>query len=184
MAPRAYPCVVNQCAECGFDYGALEQSRLAGEITQQAALLASITTRSSTRTLRTRSRPDVWSPLEYACHVRDVLEVQRLRVREATTTQRPVFSSMRREELLAERRYNESDPAAVAQDVVTGATVLADLLDSLTPPEWAAEGIYNFPTTQARSVEWIARHTVHEVVHHLRDLELGCRTNETTGRQR
>ena len=39
VAPRAYPWGVDRCAECGFDYGALEQSRLAGEITQQAALV-------------------------------------------------------------------------------------------------------------------------------------------------
>ena len=30
--------------------------------------------------LRHRSAPDVWSPLEYACHVRDVLGVQRERM--------------------------------------------------------------------------------------------------------
>lgn len=48
--------------------------------------------------LRSRPSPDVWSALEYACHVRDVLEVQRDRLLLALAEDRPTFVPMGRDE--------------------------------------------------------------------------------------
>lgn len=54
-----------------------------------------------------------WSALEYTCHVRDVLAVQRERLVSALTEQRPLFAPMRRDERAVEQRYNEQDIDAV-----------------------------------------------------------------------
>src|SRR4026208_608781 len=48
--------------------------------------------------LRTRRRPDQWSPLEYGCHVRDVLLVQRERVLMARVVDTPSFDPMNRDQ--------------------------------------------------------------------------------------
>ena len=67
------------CADCGFAWGGLPASSF-------GVALASLQQRYAERltadagSLRRRPAPDVWSPLEYACHVRDVLWAQRERV--------------------------------------------------------------------------------------------------------
>ena len=120
--------------------------------------------------MRTRPTPDVWSPLEYACHVRDVLEVQRERLLPVRSEENPRFVPMGREERVVDRRYNEQDPAVVAEELGAAAEALAATLDALDPAGWARTGVYNYPEPADRSVEWIGRHTVHEIRHHHRDL--------------
>jgi hypothetical protein len=59
---------VEQCDECGFEYD-LDEALGAGSA---VAKLVSIL-ETDTESLRTRREPEIWSPLEYCCHVRDVL---------------------------------------------------------------------------------------------------------------
>ena len=42
--------------------------------------------------------------------------------------------------------------------------------EALDDAGWARTGVYHWPTTEVRTVEWIGRHTVHEGTHHLRDI--------------
>ena len=66
--------------------------------------------------VRTRPAPDVWSPLEYACHVRDVLRVQRGASRASTRTRTsPRSRRCGATSASCEDRYNEQDPRQVAQ---------------------------------------------------------------------
>ena len=37
--------------------------------------------------------------------------------------------------------------------------------------QWARPLIYNFPRPARRDVEWMAHHAVHEMVHHLGDVD-------------
>lgn len=120
--------------------------------------------------LRRRPSPEVWSPLEYAVHVRDVLEVQRERIMAALLGDAPTFAPMGRDERVAEWRYNEQDPAVVADELRRNAAELAAVLDSLDDAGWERIGIYNWPAHAERDVTWIARHTVHEMAHHLLDI--------------
>ena len=43
----------------------------------------------------------------------------------------------------------------------------------------ARTGVYHWPTTEVRTVDWIARHTVHESVHHFSDIERLLEETET-----
>jgi hypothetical protein len=119
-----------------------------------------------------RAHPDagVWSILEYSCHLRDVLTAQRDRIRRALEEDNPDFASMRREERVAEERYNEQQPEAVADQLDAAAGALAGVVDSLDDAGWRRTGIYHWPATRVRTVEWIARHGLHECVHHLMDV--------------
>jgi len=120
--------------------------------------------------LRQRPSAEVWSPLEYAAHVRDVIAVQRERVMVALLRDAPTFASMRRDERAVEQRYNDQDPALVGRQIVGAADALASLLDSLSPAEWERIGVDKWPERAVRNVEWIGRDTVHEEVHHLFDV--------------
>ncbi|MFI1154959.1 hypothetical protein [Streptomyces sp. NPDC020817] len=54
-----------------------------------------------------RPAPGIWSPLEYACHVRDVLLVQRERVLAARRSNTPVADPMGRDEHVAVHTLHE-----------------------------------------------------------------------------
>ncbi len=121
--------------------------------------------------LRARPVDGVWSGLEYGCHVRDVLAVQRERIALALAVDRPSFAPMRREERVAEEHYNEQEPSVVARELRAAAEALAGQLAGLDDGQWQRVGEYHWPTTAWRDVEWIARHTLHEERHHLVDVQ-------------
>lgn len=160
------------CEECGFDYGALRRAELPAALREPVAAYRRQLAQDPLR-LRQRPAPEVWSPLEYAAHVRHVLAVQLGRVLQAQVEDRPAFVPMRRDEVVTEQRYNEQDPAAVAEELAAASEELATTLEGLDAGGWARTGVYNWPTTAVRTVEWVAVNTVHELRHHLLDIARG-----------
>jgi S-DNA-T family DNA segregation ATPase FtsK/SpoIIIE len=170
---------VDRCEACAFLYDDLAPAavpaallRLSGEYELRLAPGASLGP-DVEHDLRLRAHPlsGVWSALEYACHVRDVLRVQRERVHQALHEDRPAVAPMGREERVERDRYNEQAPATVAIELRAAAASLAADLDALDATGWARPALYNWPTHQERTVTWVARHTVHEMEHHLRDID-------------
>jgi hypothetical protein len=131
--------------------------------------------RSDTEHLRLRSTPDRWSPLEYACHVRDVLLIQRERVLKALRGHGDEVLPMGRDERVVDDGYNEQQPTNVALQVDQAALLFVDLLQRLRSSDWDLEVAYLFPDAAPRTLRWVAVHTAHEVVHHLHDI------SDTTG---
>jgi DinB superfamily len=158
------------CEECGCDYESLTRGEILAVVPDLAAehskLLGSV---PATR-LREHTRHGSWSPLEYGCHVRDVLIVQRDRLLLAQAEQTPRFDSMRRDERAVEDGYNEQDPLMVGAAIAVAAGELTSILAALDDAGWQRTGIYPWPLPEIRSVEWIGRRTVHELAHHLFDI--------------
>ena len=157
------------CAECGFTYdltasGAAGPAIVAGIGEVAATLLA------PGPDPRRRTEPGTWSPLEYVCHLRDVLLVQRERVLEARRTVAPTFTPMGRDERVDHDGYAEQDPDAVARQVRDAAALFANVLSRVGPDEWDQTVTYTYPQPAQRSLRWVAVHTVHEVVHHSLDI--------------
>jgi hypothetical protein len=169
------PAVDGICDECGFDYDGLTEAEAVEAIRgfgrrYRAPLSRGLPGEPLDDILRAHPWPDVWSALEYACHVRDVFAVQRERVERAQRQDLPDFEPMRRDERVVEERYNEQDPATVTDQLAANAEAFAAALDSLAHDQWARRGVYNYPEATERDVAWIARHTVHEGRHHLLDI--------------
>ena len=160
-----------RCDECGFDYDTLPRSAVPGQIVERAAEVAQAVRALDDRKARRRPREGVWSPLEYVCHVRDVLVFQDRRVRQAQAEDEPTFAPMNRDERAVAERYNEQDPTTVADETAAAAQLLAATLDALPGAGWERTGGYGHPRPQVVTTEWVARHTVHELVHHLLDIE-------------
>jgi hypothetical protein len=78
---------------------------------------------------------------------------------------------MYREQRVAFDRYAGQSSAAVAGQIVMAADMLAHAFDGLSADQWARPLIYNFPAPSRRDVEWVAHHTVHEMTHHLADID-------------
>ncbi len=158
-----------QCETCGFSYE-LSSAHLAGHhITVEAADLAAII-ESGDIDLTRRPAPATWSTLEYACHTRDVLLVQRERVLLARRTRQPNVVPMGRDERVEHDGYSEQSPVAVARQLRDAAMLFAGVLDRLDVEDWSRTLIYNFPEPTVRSLAWVAVHTQHEVHHHLADV--------------
>jgi len=164
-----YDVLDGACAQCGFSY-AVGRPEITPWLRADAAAFVAKFARYDDAAARVRPAPDVWSPLEYACHVRDVLRVQADRVELAQRETDPAFVPMRRDERVIEDRYNEQDPLVVAREITQAVEALAAWLDALDPEGWERTGVYNYPEPASRTVEWIAIHTTHELLHHRGDL--------------
>ena len=163
---------MDRCDACDLAYDDIALGRIPTILREHPpAYRAALERAEAAGVARIRPDPDRWSALEYACHVRDVLRVQRDRITLAQEVDQPVFASMRRDERAVEERYNEQDSELVLQRLEAGARRLADTLDQLTADQWGRTGEYQSPSPAQRPMSWVARHTVHELVHHLADIE-------------
>jgi hypothetical protein len=156
---------VDVCPECGFEYRPDEAGAAGAAIVAGAAEIAILI---SVGDVRTRRAPQTWSALEYACHVRDVLLVQRERVLQARREETPQPAPMGRDERVEHDGYAEQDPADVARQLNDAAALFAGVLDRLGG-DWDRTLVYNYPVPRERSLRWVAVHTQHEVQHHLGD---------------
>lgn len=157
------------CAECGYEFESLDHRAILAALLSLAESHRQLLTSVEPDRLRAHPRAGSWSALEYGCHVRDVLRFQRDRVILALAEDTPVFASMRRDERALQERYNEQDPAAVARNLATVASELADTLAALDAAGWQRTGVYPWPVREVRTVEWIGQRTAHELAHHLFD---------------
>lgn len=120
--------------------------------------------------LRSRRKPGLWSPLEYGCHLRDVLLVQRERVLAGRRTDRPSCQPMGRDERADHDGYADQQPADVARQLSDAAQLFSNVLNRLSPADWHRDVVYSYPKPTVRSLRWVAVHTLHEVSHHLLDV--------------
>ena len=149
------------CDECGWEYGSLD-------LREHAARFIDAFDGS-----KIRPASDVWSPLEYACHVRDVLRIQLGRVALGLLADAPSFDPMRRDERPARYRYDEQIPDVVAREVLDAAEALALAFDAMTDEHLARTVIYSWPERREHTLRWVGQHSVHELVHHRHDLQRG-----------
>jgi hypothetical protein len=157
------------CAECGFAYDEEAAATAAGAILAWSAELAAILT-DGRPDLATRQEPSRWSPLEYACHVRDMLLVERERLLAARRLDRPVCEPMGRDERVELDGYAAQRPADVARQLGDAARLFANDVARLGAADWDRPLIYTYPQRTERSLRWLVLHTEHETRHHLLDV--------------
>jgi hypothetical protein len=154
-----------RCGECGFDARAFDRDLVGSMILANAA--------SWQRVLRgagvgRRPRPAVWSPLEYACHVRDVFRIYDERLARMLTEDGPQYANWDQDATAIADRYGEQDPDLVAGELVAAAAQVAERFDGVRGEQWSRTG--------ARSdgahftVESFARYFIHDPIHHLWDV--------------
>ncbi len=169
-------CAMTTCAECGFTYESVPTDKLAGTLREMGPRYRTAMAASGPKAASRRPAPEVWSPLEYACHVRDVLLVQRDRAVVALVEDNPGFARMYRDERVELCLYSEEPLAQVLDDLAMSARLCATVFDGLDQAAWERPLVYNLPSAEAdgpNNVAWLARHTVHEGEHHLMDVNRG-----------
>src|SRR5206468_3460537 len=92
------------CPECGFDASAFPRASIGAMIRANAEQWQGVLSRDDVA-----RRPDeaTWSPLEYACHVRDVFRIYDGRLALMLTEDDPLFENWDQDATAVEDRYAE-----------------------------------------------------------------------------
>lgn len=153
------------CPDCGLDSGAVDRAEL-GHLLRDNAVSWAAALEAPQVTLR--PQPEVWSPTEYGCHVRDVHTLFAERVRLMLADDNPEFANWDQDVTALERRYDLADPAEVGPALVSAARAAAGIYDSVPDDAWARPGRRSNGSTF--TVESIGQYHLHDVVHHLWDV--------------
>jgi SAM-dependent methyltransferase len=153
------------CPDCGFDAAALDRDRLPQAIRDNATLWE-VVLRSDDAAVRPSST--VWSPLEYACHVRDVNLVFDERVRLMLSEDGPRFANWDQDATAVEQDYGVQDPATVAAEVTRAADVVAATYESVHGDQWERRGTRS--DGSEFTVDSLGRYHLHDLVHHAHDV--------------
>ena len=161
---------MTECPECGFVCEDLPLDAVAPSMRAFARSYREALDGIDQAVASERPEPTVWSALEYTCHIRDVLLVQRDRVVLAHVVECPRPVPMSRDERVAICRYDAQSMADVLDQLGMACELCALVFEGLDDDALAREIIYNFPTPVVRDLGWMGRHTVREGFHHLRDV--------------
>ncbi len=154
------------CPACGFDCGSLRPQDLPGTLRDVARTFARVL--AAGEATRRRPAPDVWSTLEYGCHVRDVVRRGDARTALMLTTDDPVFENWDQDATAVEDAYGEQDPVRVAAELVEAAERLAGVYEALPGSAWERVGRRS---DGARfTVLSFGRYVAHDLVHHVHDV--------------
>lgn len=154
------------CPECGFDSSAPRRDEL-------HALAADVGRRWSdvldtARDPQARPRPDMWSALEYACHVRDVYALAIVRTRLMLEQDGPRFANWDQDATAIEDDYAGQDPTAVSRQVAAQSAGCAAVVAAIPDDAWQRTGLRGDGATF--TVESFTRYLLHDPIHHLTDV--------------
>lgn len=153
------------CPECAFVATAVTGSEIPRITREAAAAWDGVLHREG---VRDRPEPHVWSPLEYACHVRDVCRVMDQRARLMLAQDAPTFPNWDQDETALRERYGEQDPAVVGLGLHTAAEAVAARFAAVPDDAWDRRGLRS--NGSEFTVLGLGRYFLHDVVHHLHDV--------------
>jgi hypothetical protein len=154
------------CPECGFDAAALHGRDVAPMIPGLAERFVAVL-RTADATVR--PAPTVWSPTEYACHVRDVFTIFAGRARSMLDSDDPLFSNWDQDETALVERYWLQDPVVVSGQLLAAADDATSVFGGVPDSAWSRRGRRS--NGSVFTVDTLARYFAHDLVHHLHDID-------------
>jgi hypothetical protein len=157
-----------ECSECGFDTRTVAREEIAAILRSNAASWNKVLTNPN---VKQRPSDDVWSALEYACHVRDVFRLYNERLVLMLEQDGPHYPNWDQDAAAVESDYGSQDPAKVYSELLAAGEQLAARFDGVGDDQWRRTG---FRSDGAEfTIETFARYLIHDPVHHLYDVERG-----------
>lgn len=157
------------CAGCGLVPGELPARALGAQVRDEVHAFGRVLEAADDDQLRTRPAPATWSALEYAVHVRDVLNVFSERIVRTLAEHEPELGWWDHEAAIADGMANESDVGAVVDDLGRNASKLSEALRLVDDDGWSRGAIRR--PGERFTIELMARFALHEVVHHRTDAQ-------------
>lgn len=115
-----------------------------------------------------RPSEGVWSPVEYACHSRDLLRVLGERVALMLDQDEPTFPDYDGEAEAVRGRFWAADPAAVAEEIRRGVEEASSVYERVAPSDWERRGLRG--DGRVFTIVGLSRFLVHDHEHHLHDV--------------
>ena len=153
------------CPECGFDAPNLDRDRIPQAIRDNATLWDVVL---DTDDAAVRPSAHLWSPLEYACHVRDVNQLFAHRLELMLTQNDPAFDNWDQDETAVEADYGSQQPDKVAAEVTAAAETVAAAYERVSGEQWNRTGRRS--DGAVFTVDSFARYHLHDLVHHAHDV--------------
>lgn len=154
------------CPQCGVDVQRLTSHELLdgarAYVGQYRDLL------ENNPDVRTRPAPGVWSPLEYAAHIKDVSKVFRTRIRAMLLHEAPEYKDWDQDAAALEGGYSGLDPRRVADSLATASGDLFRDVEALTPEEFQRTG--HRSDGHVFTIETLLQYFHHELAHHWWDI--------------
>lgn len=115
-----------------------------------------------------RPAPRVWSPLEYAGHCRDLVEVLGDRLEAMLDGQNPTYADFDGEAAVLEHEYWRAEPGPLAERLSRDAARTRKILARVSGEDWQRTGRrgdgYVF------TIASLSQYIIHDVEHHLHDV--------------
>lgn len=162
----------DQCFECGFVFDLAISPGIGASVSAGAKEVATLLTGGVVE-MRTRRDASTWSPLEYGCHLRDVMLVQRENVLLSRHFDRAkVYTRLVRDQRADFDGWSEQDPIDVARQLTDATAMFLRVISRLEPEHWDRTLQYGDGESVVAELplRWCAVHTQHEVVHHTLDI--------------
>jgi hypothetical protein len=154
------------CPECGLSAGEIGLEEIATRAFVAAEEWVQIL--RSSPAVAARPKPQVWSPLEYGAHVRDVFRVFDARLMRMLAQDDPTFANWDQDKAAIEDRYAEQDPEDVADQLEAAAQTMVDHIRTLRPDQLGRTGRRS--NGSEFTVVTLLQYFLHDVVHHLWDV--------------
>ena len=156
-----------RCDECGFDPAAVDRAELRDRI---AASAVGWPGRLAQPDARQRPQPGVWSPTEYAAHVRDVAHVMGGRLALMLAEDDPLFANWDQDAAAVDGDYLATDPTAVAAELGSAVSAFADAYRAVPADAWDRPGRRS--NGSIFTVLTLGVYALHDVEHHRHDVDL------------
>ncbi|MBT8240983.1 MAG: DinB family protein [Acidimicrobiia bacterium] len=155
------------CEQCGAAVGSLTMGQIVALNRRCGAGWVDVLG-GDPRWVRSRPEPDIWSPLEYGCHVRDVFTLFLERLELMLAEDGPTFANWNPNLTAEAERYDLQDPAMVAGQLGVAAENLAGRFESLDAADLGRTG--HRSDGASFTIESFARYEIHDPLHHLWDV--------------
>ncbi len=157
------------CPECSFAWDAITTAQITPRVQVAAAAFASVVRTAEDPTVRPAT--EVWSIVEYGCHVRDVLLNLRDRIMLGAVTDNPTPRSMFVDARVELGLYAHDSAPVLATEIEIGAALFTRTFDALPPGYDQRPIFYPWPVPATRTLRWVAAQALHECEHHLADAQ-------------
>ena len=154
------------CPECGYDAETVQRSAVPALVRDAMSRFPDALRRPDAAK---RPTPATWSPLEYACHVRDVCVVFAERVDLMREQDEPRFANWDQDATALQERYWEQDPAVVSAELDQASDLAATAFTRVRDDDWERRGVRS--NGSEFTIDSLARYLLHDLYHHVADLE-------------
>ena len=158
------------CPDCGFVWDGVDLAQSVSGVNDSVAAFVSVL-EGAGEMATVRPRPDRWSIVEYAAHLRDVLISLRERIITAAIVDTPTGTPIFRDDRVNLGFYSLDSVDDAADELAFAAGIFSKAVASL-PDGFADRELYfssGLPTTT--TIRWVAAQAFHEASHHLIDVQ-------------